>query len=103
MRRGRRFAVPIAVLSVLTSTADSPSRVGVIVSKKVGNSVVRHAVARKIRHAGWDLVRSFPHGIDLVVRAQPGAETATVADWSQSLLKYAEKTQTSSRSESVTS
>lgn len=59
-----------------TTTA---SRAGFIVSKKVGNSVVRHRVTRRLRHLMADQLRNMPAGSDIVVRALPGAGTATSA------------------------
>ena len=48
-------------------------------SKAVGNSVVRHAVARKLRHLVRPRLLVLPAGAHLVVRALPGAGTATSA------------------------
>lgn len=44
---------------------------GFVVSRKVGNSVTRHRVTRRLRHMVKDLER--PDGIDVVVRALPAA------------------------------
>ena len=55
VRRGRRFGRRTIVLHYLDAADASVSRsggprVGFVVSKGVGNSVVRHAVTRKLRH-----------------------------------------------------
>jgi ribonuclease P protein component len=47
------------------------------VSKAVGGSVVRHAVARRLRHLVRPRLASLPIGSRLVVRALPDAATAT--------------------------
>ncbi|HJG57467.1 ribonuclease P protein component [Corynebacterium xerosis] len=52
-------------------------RVGFVVSKGVGNSVVRHAVTRKLRHVVLPLLDDVPSGVDMVIRALPAAATAT--------------------------
>ncbi len=53
-------------------------RFGLIVSKAVGPAVIRHRVARRLRHICDRLV--LPDNTDLVIRALPGAATATSAD-----------------------
>jgi ribonuclease P protein component len=47
------------------------------VSKAVGGSVVRHAVARRLRHLVRPRLASLPIGSLLVVRALPDAATAS--------------------------
>jgi ribonuclease P protein component len=58
---------------------DAAPRVGLIVGKSVGGSVVRHRVARRLRAqvAGW--LSALPRGSGVVVRALPAAATATSA------------------------
>lgn len=49
-------------------------RLGLIVSKKVGNAVTRHAVARRLRHAFAQSRSALPSpDAYVVVRARPGA------------------------------
>jgi ribonuclease P protein component len=47
------------------------------VSKAVGNSVVRHRVARRLRHLMAPRLSELPAGTDVVVRALPAASTAS--------------------------
>lgn len=64
-RRGRSYANRLLVMYVLENGLPS-NRVGISVSKKVGNSVVRHRLTRLVRenyrlreemfHSGWDIV-----------------------------------------------
>lgn len=58
-----------------TDAAVSP-RVGFVVSKAVGNSVVRHRVVRKLRHVLRERLGQMPPGSRLVVRALPKSATA---------------------------
>ncbi len=56
------------------------SRVGFVVSKAVGNSVVRHRTQRRLRHLITPRLSQFPAGSLVVVRAQPAAAAATSAE-----------------------
>ena len=56
-----------------------PARVGFVVSKAVGGSVVRHRVARRLRHVLRERLDSLPAGTRLVVRALPRSATADSA------------------------
>ena len=52
-------------------TIQKNSQVGLIVSKVVGNSVVRHKVSRHIRNIVKDLLETIPGNIQIVIRALP--------------------------------
>ena len=81
VRHGRRAGSPRVV--VHTSTADrrpDGPLVGFVVSKAVGNSVVRHRVARRLRECVRPHVTSLPAGRLVVLRAQAGAATASFAE-----------------------
>jgi ribonuclease P protein component len=54
-------------------------RIGFVVSKAVGNSVVRHRVVRRLRHVLRDRLGTVRPGCTLVVRALPPAATAASA------------------------
>ncbi len=60
--------------------AGDPPRVGFVVSKAVGNSVVRNRTLRRLRAQVADRILRLPAGVDLVVRANPAAAGATSAD-----------------------
>ena len=63
-RDGRSYANRLLVMYTLKNDSDR-NRLGISVSKKVGNSVVRHHITRLVResyrlheemfHSGWDL------------------------------------------------
>lgn len=81
-RQGRRARAGAVVMHQLPGTADdvSPALVGFVVGKAVGNSVVRHRVARKLRAQTTPLLPGFAPGSRTVVRALPAsAEAASVA------------------------
>ncbi|WP_327148978.1 ribonuclease P protein component [Nocardia sp. NBC_01329] len=86
VRRGRRAGKGNLVVHALAdqvepAVPDVPvrfggPRFGLIVSKAVGNAVVRHRVARRLRHICAELTAEIPAEVDIVIRALPGAATA---------------------------
>ena len=79
IRAGRKASSPsVVVYGLIEGSQDSEAaaRVGVTVSKAVGGSVVRHRVARQIRHAVAARLDQLPAGSLWVVRALPGAATS---------------------------
>lgn len=68
----------------MRDAADLPdAKVGFVVSKKVGNSVVRHRIARQLRHIvrPWISSGKLAPGESLVVRALPGSAGSTSAQF----------------------
>lgn len=63
----------------LAQQGDRPARAGFVVSKAVGNSVVRHRVVRRLRHVVAPLLDELPVGTQVVVRALPAAAQAESA------------------------
>ena len=59
---------------------DAMPRIGFVVSKAVGNSVVRHRVTRRLRHVLRDRLGTVRPGCTLVVRALPSAASAASAE-----------------------
>ncbi len=92
VRRGARAGRPLLVVhlalapgSVGTasdplSRPDDTARAGFVVSRAVGGSVVRHAVARRLRHVVRPRLAGLPAGSRLVVRALPASADASSAD-----------------------
>ncbi|MBA2322756.1 MAG: ribonuclease P protein component [Pseudonocardiales bacterium] len=98
VRRGRRVGRRLVVMHVLLAdtsgiaensaetaavgvVAPVGARVGFVVSKAVGGSVVRHRVARRLRHLMRQRLAECPPGARIVVRALPtsaGADSATL-------------------------
>ncbi len=64
-----------------TSGAETstPSRAGFVVSKAVGNAVIRNKVRRRLRHLVRERLGELPAGSTLVVRALPQAAEASYA------------------------
>jgi ribonuclease P protein component len=89
IRRGRRagrsrLVVHLHVAGTDPSTAHTP-RAGFVVSKAVGNAVVRHRVSRRLRHLVADRLDALAPGSSLVVRALPPSAQATSAELARDL------------------
>ena len=75
-RKGTSQANRYLVMYVLENhDRHMENRLGISVSKKVGNSVVRHRVTRLIRESYRLNERSFRQGLDIVVVARPNAKS----------------------------
>lgn len=59
------------------SASSRPTRVGFVVSRAVGHSVLRHHVQRQLRHLCRERLAALPPGSELVVRALAPAAHAT--------------------------
>lgn len=80
VRSGARSGRRNLVLYVLASRRDAPSTFGFIVSKGVGNAVVRNLVKRRLREAAAAGLGEYGEGFSVVVRALPAASSATWDD-----------------------
>lgn len=84
LRRGRRSGRSRLVVH-LDVAGSEPPRAGFVVSKAVGNAVVRHRVTRRLRHVVAPRLAALPEGSRLVVRALPAAASATSAELADDL------------------
>ena len=72
-RNGKSFANKYLVMYILKNER-TENRLGISVSKKVGNSVVRHRLTRLIRECYRLNKDLFIKGIDIVIVARTGAK-----------------------------
>lgn len=72
-RQGKSYANKYLVMYVLKNEADE-IRLGISVSKKVGNSVIRHRITRLIRESYRLHKELFSSGLDIVVVARVSAK-----------------------------
>jgi ribonuclease P protein component len=79
VRRGRRAGRERLVVHLDLDGGDVP-RAGLVVSRAVGGSVVRHRVARRMRHLVAARLGMLPPAARLVVRALPPAAEASSGD-----------------------
>ncbi|MGP5078578.1 ribonuclease P protein component [Brachybacterium alimentarium] len=66
-------------LSLLTQEGDAP-RVGFVVSKRIGNAVVRNRVTRRLREIVRPRFETLPPGSGIVLRALPGIDEQPFAE-----------------------
>lgn len=85
---GKSYANKYLVMYVVDNNTDK-NRVGISVSKKVGNSVVRHRVTRLIRESYRLNEQSIKTGLDIVIVARVGAKDKNYKDISSALLHLA--------------
>lgn len=78
-REGRRRHTPHLVILQREVPDGSTSRLGITVSKRVGNAVVRNRLKRLFRELFRQRRTELDSPIDLVVIAKPGADTLTYA------------------------
>ena len=69
-RNGKSKANRCFVMIIKKNDASS-NRIGISVSKKVGNSIVRHRVTREVMRLHWKEIKS---GYDIVIVARPSAK-----------------------------
>ncbi len=84
-KSGKSYANKYLVMYVLKNNLDR-NRIGVSVSKKVGNSVVRHRLARLIRESFRLRGEEFQSGLDIVVIARNTAKGKNYWDISSAVM-----------------
>lgn len=80
VRHGVRAGRPTLVVHARrpgAAESDPDVRVGFVVSKAVGNAVVRSRVKRRLRHLARPLAEATSPPLHVVVRALPPAATAS--------------------------
>lgn len=89
-RKGKSYANKYLVMYVLENHSDY-NRFGISVSKKVGNSVVRHRITRLLRESYRLHEQIFNSGLDIVVIARQGAATVGFFEVESALLHLAKR------------
>lgn len=87
-RNGKSNANKYLVMYVMDNNTER-NRIGISVSKKVGNSIVRHRLTRLIRESYRLNEDLFPRGKDIVVIARAGAKGRSYAEIESALLHLA--------------
>lgn len=87
-RNGKSYANKYLVMYV-TSNDQSGNRIGISVSKKVGNSVVRHRITRLIRESYRLNEPMFNSGLDIVIVARAGSKDRSYSEISSAVMHLA--------------
>ena len=83
--RANRFLV-----MYVAKNGTEKNRIGIVTSKKIGNSVVRHRVRRLIRESLRQNGARFNNGLDLIVIARRTCVGRTQAEITKAVLHVAE-------------
>lgn len=84
-KNGKSYANRFFVMYVLENNMDR-NRLGISVSKKVGNSVIRHHITRLVRESYRLQEEMFNSGLDIVVIARISAKNVTYHETEKALL-----------------
>ena len=87
-KNGKSFANKYLVMYVFENNSNI-NRIGISVSKKVGNSVIRHRITRLIRESYRLHENIFNSGLDIVVVARGCARDASYHMIEDSFMKLA--------------
>ena len=87
-KNGKSYANKYLVMYVLENNTEK-NRLGISVSKKVGNSVVRHRITRLIRESYRLHENIFNSGLDIVVIARNSASSVSYEEIESALLHLA--------------
>lgn len=84
-KNGKSYANRLFIMYVVENGTQR-NRIGISVSKKVGNSVVRHHVTRLVRESYRLHEKIFNSGLDIVIVARKDASTASYKEVESALL-----------------
>ena len=84
-KNGKSHANKYLVMYIYNNES-SGNRLGISVSKKIGNSVVRHRITRLIRESYRQQEDLFQKGWDIVVIARAGAKERTYQEIESALI-----------------
>ena len=82
---GKSYANRYLVMYVLENNSEK-NRLGISVSKKVGNSVVRHHITRLVRESYRLQEEMFNSGLDIVVVVRTNASAAKYSEIESALI-----------------
>jgi len=90
VRRGQKAGCATLVVHLSEGDAGSPTA-GFVVSRAVGNAVIRNRVKRQLRHLVREQLPVLPRSAMLVVRARPAAADASYTELRGDLARCLER------------
>ena len=87
-KKGKSYVNKYLIMYVLNNKEEE-NRLGISVSKKVGNSVVRHRITRLVRESYRLQKDKFQTGYDIVVIARSSAKDKSYSEIESALLHLA--------------
>lgn len=84
-RTGKSYANKYLIMYVKKNNNNN-NRIGISVSKKVGNSVIRHRITRLVRESYRLSEDNFVNGLDIIVVARVGAKGKDYSEIQSALL-----------------
>ena len=84
-KNGKSYANKYLIMYVKKNGLEK-NRIGISVSKKVGNSVIRHRVTRLVRESYRLHENIFNSGLDIVIVGRPSAATVGYKEVESALL-----------------
>jgi ribonuclease P protein component len=87
-QNGKSYANTYLIMYILKNETEK-NQIGISVSKKVGNSVVRHRITRLIRESYRLNENMFNSGLDIVVIARAGARGKNYSEINSALMHLA--------------
>ena len=87
----KSFATKNLIMYILKNGDMERNRLGISVSHKVGNSVVRHTLARKIREIFRKNLENLEKGFDIVVVLRVGSDKIEFFNLNEDFIKLCNK------------
>ncbi|WP_259125776.1 ribonuclease P protein component [Leucobacter aridicollis] len=76
-RVGGALCITYAVPRSVGDDEEAPARFGFIISKAVGNAVMRNLIRRRMKSVADEFIRDGVTGVDMVFRALPKSASAS--------------------------